>query len=247
MDYKVLGFFDESEDNDVLCLGGVVGMSHHWDNFEQAWNDKLSVFSGLDEFHAEHCVNRGGYWENWRDPEQRNEALLQFVSLIDNPGVPCPMGLVVAIDLGAYRNSSRVGHDSPWVFAFRHIVERMSEMQQFFNGVTRSGAGADLFFDNKPGVKGRVNAFFTKHRNALPLKKIEFCDSRDKPGIQAADLLVYETRKLISEVIVERRPMRESWRALMDSTTFGGPNGTRRVFAEYWDAESMKFADLPRT
>ena len=243
MSYRFIGYFDESEDEHIFCLGGVAAATHHWSLFEDAWSALMDDYPGLPEFHAEHCVNRRGYWESWDDPEQRDAALLRFVDLIAASQLPFPMGFVVAIDLDAYRQSKRVSDDNPWVFAFRHTLDRVVEMQGFFNKATGSTERVSLFFDKKDRVAGRVNRLVSDIRDELPIGAVAFDDSQNQPGLQAADLIVYEARKALTEVIIGEKPMRESWRRLMNSSTF---SGTRRVWAERWDAEALEFAELPR-
>lgn len=246
MKYEIIGCFDESEDDTAFCLGGVFAMSHHWKVFEEGWNECVSFFKGLDEFHTEHCVNRTGYWKGWGNPCDRAVALMRFVNLIADAGAPVPMGILVAIDLEAYQSSRRVGSENPWLFACRHILQHVSELQAFFSDGNSSSADTHLFFDDKPKVKGQVNSLLTSWEGEFPVPTVEFCNSRDKPEIQAADLIAYEARKVLTEVVANGKPMRESWKKLMSSTTFGGINDTRRIFAERWDGQALEFAELPR-
>jgi hypothetical protein len=71
---------------------------------------------------------------------------------------------------------------------------------------------------------------------------VSFENSLDRVGLQAADLLAFEARRVLTDSIIGGKPVRPQWSRLMRATTF---SGTPRFFAHYWDADSLEFAETP--
>jgi hypothetical protein len=248
--YKQLGYFDESEDQDFLCIAGLFGPAHHWQPFNDAWAAVLGEV-GVAEFHTQECENRKGFWESWNDPTKRRAVQQRFLDLIVKNPSPSPVGVVVGIDLRGFRATvgpaiktllPRQGLDKPWISAFMHVLGRLVDAQGLSNEMTGQDERVDLYFDEKDEFRGRVENMLTEANanSDYPLGGVTFCDSRVHPGLQAADLVAYEARRCLTEVILGTppKPVREQWVQLMEAKL---PSGAQRVWGDLWDVETMTF------
>ncbi len=248
--YKFNGYFDESEDSDCLCIAGVLASTHHWPQFEDAWSAIVTEI-GMPEFHMQECENRKGFWENWTNLDDRRAVQQRFIELFVKNVTPSPVGFVVAVDLAAFRGTVGPkiksvhpgrGYDKPWLFAFMHVLDRMLMAQRAYSRMLHTDERLDLFFDEKDEFEGRVGGMLKelKQETDYPIGDVSFDDSRDQPALQAADLLAYEARRFITEVVLRVRldkGVREQWWQLMNAKLPGGAN---RIRAEHWDEKALQ-------
>lgn len=247
--YSQTGYFDESEDQDILAIAGFFAPEHHWRPFNAAWENILKDI-GVDEFHTQECENRKGFWETWNDPSKRREAQQRFLDCIFANPSPAPAGLVVGVDLAGFRATlgpnikaalPRQGLDKPWLYAFVHVLGRMVEAQAMSNQRTERDERVDLYFDQKDEFRGRVEQMLNEivASERYPLGRVTFADSRSHPGLQAADVLAYEARRCLTEVILrkEPRPVRDQFVQVMETRSL---TGRSCVWADFLDAEVMK-------
>ena len=134
------------------------------------------------------------------------------------------------------------GFDKPWLLAFAHILDRMAFGQRFFNRPLGTDERVDLFFDRKDEFAGRVGGMINKLKQETdyPIGDVTFDDSRNQPALQAADLLAYEARRCITEVVLgdkHDKGLRGQWLQLMNAKL---PNGTNRIYADYWNAKALR-------
>lgn len=254
--YKFIGYFDESEDQATLAIAGFLGPTHHWASFEDAWASIVREY-GMPEFHMSDSENRRGFWESWLDPARRRAVQQRFIDLVARSRLPSPAGYVVGIDLEAYERIVPPLRDrppqyrKPWVFAFEHLIDRMLEAQRMSNAATHEQQLMDVVFDEKDEFRGRAKEMVSSILvdSVYPLGTLRFEDSKKYPGLQAADLLAYEARRALTEVIKGSppKPVRDQFWELMNAKTF---SGTRRIYAEFWDVETLEFVaatdKLPR-
>jgi hypothetical protein len=132
--------------------------------------------------------------------------------------------------------------DKPWIFALVHLLDRMVTVQRLSNKTLGTDERLGLFFDEKDEFAGRVGEMVRAIKRNLmdyPLGDVAFDDSRNQPALQAADLLAYEARRSMTEVVLPTDPskeVRDQWWQLMHATL---PSGGRRIWADYWDAEAL--------
>ena len=113
--YKLIGYFDESEEDKTFCMAGVIASARHWAAFEDPWSALVAEYDGMSEFHMQECENRLGFWKDWDDPADRRAVQQRFLNLIVGHPLPFPMGLVVGIDVPAYEARIRelTGTEAP--------------------------------------------------------------------------------------------------------------------------------------
>ncbi|HUY23802.1 MAG TPA: DUF3800 domain-containing protein [Candidatus Saccharimonadales bacterium] len=240
--YKVIGHFDESEDQEILCMAGFFAPVHHWSQFEVAWTALVGEYKGLQEFHTYECVSGKGYWDDWGNPGQRSAVQQRFLDLITVNPYPSPMGFVVGIDLAAYnrtagptiRATTTGGYDKAWLLAFTHALGRMVEAQRMANERTGVDQRVGLFFDEKDEFRGRVEEMIktVKADAGYPLGAVAFDASENQPALQAADLLAYEARRYLTEVVKGSppKPVRKQWQQLRNARTL---SGNPRIWTDY--------------
>ncbi len=248
--YKFIGYCDESEDVSYLCLASVVAAAHHWAPFEDAWQTLVSEY-GMPEFHMQELEHRKGFWENWDNPADRRAVEQRFLDLFCNPYWPVS-AFLVGVDLAAFAETvgpkikaihPGKGYDKPWLFAFVHLLDRMTMMQRHTNLMFGTDERLGLFFDEKDKVAGRVADIVQTIRQDVPFPQIgavAFDDSRNQPAIQAADLLAYEARRALSEIILPEEPtkdIRDPWWQLMHAKS---SRGRQQVWAENWNAAALQ-------
>lgn len=255
--YKMGAFLDESEDVRSFCMVAMLAPVNHWGPFEDAWAELLREYE-MDEFHMQECDHHQGFFEDWDNPADREAVAKRFRDLLTKNLYPSPVGVIIGVDLAAYSNAAQQFANTkgaiprskkPWLFAFRRQIEKLVQAQQVFNldsGSERIG----LIFDRKDEFAGRV-ADMVKMVEAdptFPLGTVAFDDSSAQPALQAADLVAWEMRKMMTDVLVEGTGPRQQTMELVRATTL---SGNPRFKAERWDAEYLtpdflaKFWQIP--
>jgi hypothetical protein len=249
--YRYAGYFDESEDSDILVLAGVFAPVHHWLPFENAWQALIDEYQ-ISEFHMQECENRKGLWETWTNPADRWAVQQRFIDLFVQNPYPSPAGFAVGVDLTTFASTvgprirarhPQKGYDKPWLFAFVHVLDRMMMAQRNANFQLGADEHLELFFDKKDEFAGKVNKIVQVIKQNIPLCPIGavvFDDSRNQPALQTADMVAYEARRSLTETVLPEEPVREirqQWRQLMHSKL---PGGQRRICAESWDAAALQ-------
>ncbi len=242
-DLGMYGYFDESEGEDIFCLACVFGPSHHWPQFDEAWASILREENIGNEFHAVDCEHHQGAFESWTDPTERSRVHRRFLEAIVETSPVTPAGLVIGIDLKAYR--ARNLPQKPWLTAFEHLMSEFLKTQLDAN--TRVGAIRNMtaIFDEKREFQGRalnmIRSAKTSGPNSEVIGEVLFEDSSKYPGLQAADALAFEVRKSLAAVFKKGIAPRDDWTILQSAVL---PSGQRRIWAEYFDDQSKEFQGL---
>jgi hypothetical protein len=100
--FKFAGYCDESEDDTSMAIACVFGRVDDWPLIEEPWQALLDEY-GMDEFHAEHCEHRKGFWETWDDPTERRSVAQRFIDLIAKTALPFPTVYATAVDLKHFK------------------------------------------------------------------------------------------------------------------------------------------------
>ena len=103
----------------------------------------------------------------------------------------------------------------------------------------------ELVLDQKDEFRGRVEKMLEDVEGDAdyPIGKVTFADSQSRAGLHAADLLAYEARRCLTEVLTRRPPklVRDQWRQLMNARL---PGGGPRIWADYWDPQVLEFTNV---
>ena len=247
---KLVGYFDESEDDSTFCLAGWFAPSHHWAPFEDTWSSILHDEGITPEFKASDCVNRRGAFEEWTDRSKRQRVERRLIGVLtDNPYLS-PSGLLAVFDRGAYKEilaphikSQLRGFDKPWLLAFVQLTLRMVEGQEVANRLSGLEDRIELHFDEQDEFSGRAQRLVKEARQSDPrinrlLGDVTFGDSRGRPGLQMADMLAYEARRAVTALFAEDQLPRDEWTQIQNAKL---PNGGPRVWPFLWDRELQEF------
>lgn len=225
------GYFDDSRHGDtrdpqsVAVAGGIVAHPDAWEGFSARWKEVLRDYE-VEIHHQNRWSNQAKPFdrETWRFWPQREDYLNELLSLITGVegavsiagGVPVerfqrlcptgskyisPFGYAVQVVLGAAVESARkTVPDAEIAYVFESGTEGFGEVQKTFDEHLRWPAIKDDF--------GLVSLTTANKRRFMQL--------------QAADIVAYETYKLIKdgdtlETVNLRHPLKVLMRHLPDS------------------------------
>ena len=212
---------DESHDEKqqhIFTVAVLVGTQEQWDLLESFWR----CVTHNKDFHAADCES--GY-ESYKDIP-KNERHNEYKNLTQLLAISNIKGLGLAMDLAAYRNYNPNAHDNgPYIRCFSRCIAAIGKLATSANNTEP----IKFIFDNN--CKTEYNAGLLYHimlnsPDCAPYIKcmndeIGFA-TRKTVGIQAADLWAREVMKYCENRFIEnnKRPIRKSMQALMDSKNF---------------------------
>lgn len=205
-------YCDESHDGTTYALGGWVATPSGWATFSPRWRAMLDQLktpdsSTLSAFHASEIVNReliskcrvkGWTFEDEKHAFSRALDVIEDRTLCANLFA---VGCAIALPSDAYWVDTK---DTIWYLLFTRFFTMLVQQFPAFNGFS-------LIFDAKPEVKKLVDDFYvsalemseriTTGKFAAPT--VAFADDETAVPLQAADLLMYEWRRSLSEAITQ--------------------------------------------
>lgn len=225
--------------NPWVCMAGYLCGWEPMVELNSKWQ-RLLLRHGIREIHMRQIIAiplTGMYSRLDWDQAKRDDVICEFVQAINET----PMsGVGVAVDVAAWREHKKARphlfSDSIQQFCLERILSRVIG-QMHDAGIDESLA---LVFDTDPdfgtnrfklfcGLMGHDN------RAARRLTSITFGHAVHYPGLQAADLLVWETRK----ALMQKRdgyPSTRRWRAMFTKM----PNyHLEYAVGEQWDGEEI--------
>lgn len=219
------------------------------------WTAKLQA-AGLHEFHAYDCEQGTNEFSGRTD---RKQLQREFIDLIGSADIH---GVFAAIDLRGWDEVADVvgdlraehGMSDPYYVAFQQLMETIAIGMEHLPPDRR----LHLVFDNRDG-HGKVIRLYDSLKGADNphlafvadrLGSIAFADSKQLPGLQAADLLAYEVRKhfVECEYAIVPKPLRPQWQLLQRRLMYGQhfPRGSIsdlvEVFERQWRNEADQYA-----
>jgi hypothetical protein len=213
---RLYGFFDESGTHDgarVLALGGWVGTEEDWEDFQTHWDAALAKH-GVSAFHFSKCENGRGEFEGWSSSKKARltEDLIRVICRHNIQGFcgAIPMGYYKGIVQGS--GSILEEKHSPYVLLESYLIEIICkkvhspvhyvfEEQREFRKFAISNS-----WDIREKFPGRDKK----------MAAIVYRPKAKYAGLQAADLLVYESAKSLGNRLYEpSRPARQSMLALV--------------------------------
>jgi len=219
-------YFDESgvhANSDVILISGVVGTIDVWDNFDREWAKQLAV-PNVPYFHAYDCeVGEGEY--------QRLSKGLRESLTIGLAGVICENHLRIVRSLLPRPTWKEISSGPPDPDDFRHpyqvCFENCLDQLSKWAAVYASSEQVALIFAEQTEYKGIAYEMYEIYRNIGVWKNfvsITFADPKLFPGLQAADLVCYETyQHYLAVQILNSQEVRPAFRRLIagDSESIG--------------------------
>ena len=211
-------FGDESSDETgsrVFAVAGVIGRQEEWDELEKTWVKR----TGEIIFHAADCdSDRGDFATTGH--ENNKKLYKDLTRLLTSTKL---MGHGVAIDLGGYRhNFPEAIEETAYFMCFTRIIIRFAQLASAFIPQDK----VKFIFDVRHQVTYNAGLLYDRLSNFAKwdihsyMDEISFKSSKSV-GIQVADLWARETMKHLDNMVgPQKRPMRQSMRALSDTGRF---------------------------
>jgi hypothetical protein len=243
---------DESETaGQVFCISGYLAPADEWEKLEVPWRTALRE-EDLCEFKMQDCEQGHGDFKTRSRPDRTRLQGL-FISLAMSVNLHA---FVTGIDLKAYgkaapliKRKRAMGYWKPYLLAFQHQLELMA---------TRPPLAPDeeiaFIFDEQQEFKGKAKALFDSVKRSRRLDYVArlgglaFLDSIRHVQIQAADILAYEARRHLIEVVYSTEPLAERWQwqrlreeSRMDFHHF--PEGSITEYLRVLDGEALGYLE----
>jgi len=217
-------YCDESHDDHTYTLAGWLGSPAGWEQFVPAWRKMLEEFP-VQYFHASELVNRdfdeNSRYKGWTfDDEKR--FFTRAVDVVCDDKNACgwmvPVGVSVSLNEHSRWTSTP---ETAWKLLFVRLFMLVLNRFQAQNGIS-------FVFHRKPEVKNYVDRFYDPAKlvinEAFPGKlhgdMVGFANDEEAgfEPLQAADLLVYEWRRRITERLAQpEKRQRTSYRRIREA------------------------------
>ncbi len=203
---RITAYFDESQDgiqSHVFALAGWTAWNVEWDLFEPKWNSVLATHE-ISDLHMREYESSWGAFKGW-EPTRKIRLLSALIDTFEQSAVAPsrgPIGFWSAVPLQDYEKFVR-GRPLKWEDdpAFLCILHCMRQILPFTVG-TPGDVQIDFVFDQKPELEQRMRAIFWQMQQVSDFAAfrhrfgtLQFASRRDRPALQAADLLAYECYK----------------------------------------------------
>ena len=219
-------FGDETDDGHTYALGGWLITPIHYDIFEAEWRKMLGTITMPDgtpcpAFHASLMMNQRGPFAGWNEKSDPEAAMVKAFDafdkatsvLTDRPGRfsirPCAVAAEIPEGVvGADK-------DAIWLILFMKFFALVIQTFPAAQGIT-------FVFDRKRNIEQTARNGYAKVASAFEsvhagtfLQDMSFVDDGTSAGVQAADLLLYEWRKRMTDQRRDpERPIRRWWRRI---------------------------------
>ena len=233
-------FFDDSgqESGAFFCVAGFLADTSYWTSFLIDWQHLLRRWR-IREVHMKFLWNNNGEFGGW-GLEKKKQAISEFVGVIRKHKL---IGYGIAVDSkfwGALPRDFSRAHGSAAEFCFERILKRIRD-----DMVRRRDRDfiALTFDHDRDFAKPRL----TRFQNIIDrdpwaketMVSIGFARAWAFSPLQAADMLAWETNRLLEVRHNGRRP------SFGNETMFEGPDGIEFSAGEYWDKKEFeKYIDL---
>jgi hypothetical protein len=231
----------ESEPNNrFVVIAGYLAVDEVWGRFQSVWGHLLVKY-GLPDLHMKAVLKIAK--ERGRDIPRLNEILREFVLAIRTaPGL---IGFGVAVDADEWRKQSpqrKHLFGDAQEFCCSRIVRRIRDR------LSSAGLAHEqmaMFFDQDfEYARRRLTLFEDISKRSSDLREslvvLSFADARHYYPLQAADLLAWEKRRRLINLIGGKRDTAR-WDDLMAAL----PSGEFDYQGEYWD-KTLIDSELPK-
>lgn len=191
----LLAYADESgHAADLNCrhvgMAGIIAPSERWEEFDRLWLKILATF-GLDNFHMREYAHRRGPFAGWS--EEKRRTLMK--ELLDAIGSLSPTIVGSVISMRAWRALPESDSEL-FVDPYYCCVQEFVFMADV-HGATVGDDKVSIILSQNTEFRGRAKSLADLLLNSktMPgaLASISYADMRVQPGLQAADLVAYET------------------------------------------------------
>lgn len=226
--------------NPWVCMAGYLIDHQTILELNRRWLRLLSRY-GISEIHMKQLIPMTGQYQNlgW-DTAKRDSVVEEFVQAINE----CKMsGVGIAVEVAAWRRRKREYPNLQWGSVQQFCLERiLRRVVDKLHSAEIDGTIAVVFDTDPEFGPNRFNVFCAlmghDQRAARRLSSITFGHPVYYPGLQCADLLVWETRKELMQKKDGYQSTRR-WRAMFSNM----PNYQLQYIAgERWDDTTFEDA-----
>ncbi len=208
-------YLDESFTDRTCVVAGYLGLATMWhDSFDPKWREAMAgAPRKLTEFKASDCRQRRGEFQGWHKDEC-DSVTQQVVSVIADACVPGDLvgfgGAIVYPAAPTPPHRRRIQQHG-FLNCLIACLSDALDVAAGFSSATGDGT-VSIVLDKRKGFWDCVVRSFNDVRGIIDpstvgrLRDPTPGDSKNLPGVQAADLLAYELRKEIQNRIEGRRP-----------------------------------------
>lgn len=199
-----------------VCMAGYLADYEPYVGLLGKWR-QLTLRHGIAALHMKDLIPLTGPYKGlgW-DETKRDEVICDFISVINETRM---FGVGVAVEMAAWQRVKAQFPMPGWRSVHLFCVERI--MQRVITQLHAVGVDdtLNLIFDTDPEFgRDRFNLFCAMMANdkraSRRLASISFAHPEYYPGLQAADLLAWETRKNLMQER-EGYPSTKRWRAMV--------------------------------
>jgi hypothetical protein len=175
-----------------FAMAGYVADQAMWELFDRLWVHRLAKYS-IDHFHMKDFAHRKGHFDGWEEP--RRVALMSDLLEVITAGPLTAIGACLRIaNFQALNPEIQQRFVAPYLCCFQEMV--------FGSGLEVSeafpGERVDFLYSRQDDFKSKMRSIWNFKKETSDYGKrlgtLTFRDMREAPGLQAADLLVYEFR-----------------------------------------------------
>ena len=231
---------------DWTCLCGYVGHVTEWNRVSQEWANCRMKWQ-VPPIHMARIMNPTKKNDSWKTvydswgsnwDSKRDAMLDDFADIIRFSSVAC-IGAIV--DANAYRKVKAdptciLTPDDSNVYAFHNVIMRGIEKIEVVDRFSPVSIVVDddpqnisNYYQLLQNLREHPDARFTKVKERI--QGICFCEDSHYPGLQAADMVAYESRKCIRE---SAKDAKVEPSLLLAKLTFGGMH-----VPQVWSADAI--------
>ena len=207
-------FADESYDDHTYVLGGWLATPTHCRILESEWRKMLGTLmmpngSPCQTFHASAIMNQRDEFTGWGKDDAFSAFDKATAVLAERPGRfalwPCAVASEIPVGL---RGADR---DAVWLTLFMRFFLLVLD-------VMPGARSIEFVFDKKPEIEEYARAAYDKVTGAMReqhpdifLKGMDFVKDHDASMLQAADLLIFEWRKSLTNRLIAPERDNRPW------------------------------------
>ena len=234
----------ENQNCEYISMCGYVGHSSEWERIELEWNNCLFRWQ-VPPIHMAKIMHPEDDRE-WKKIKQdwgrswevkRDHMLLEFANLMQRSNAACVGAVVDAAHFRSLPDSPlKKSYETPLKFAFHEVVMRGIEKTEVIDRYSPISLVIDDDRDTAHNCHFLLNALkigFPKVRERI--SGICFVNDRFYPGVQAADMIAYESRRYMVNKIAD--PLSDEAK-LWASLTFYASHQPKLYNAEILDTLS---------
>jgi hypothetical protein len=236
------GYFDESYNSQTFVLGGWIAEDRQFSWLETQWVRRLALENRrllkqgkqpLSRYHASDCSSRKNEYDGWALTEQIShaKAFLRFISQRTMVAITCGVSLKDLVDV--FPKNKHDALEQAYLLCFRQCMGLIARAMSKWAPSER----ITLFHD-----RGNIDHKILQEFNVLiddPEWKqrkyfvtIAPLSWRDSIALQPADLIAFESFKLLDSKLYTQRQMRKSLQNLLGKRV--------PIVSKYWHREGLE-------